>query len=316
MSREESQNDNLDEAFLLDETSSDSEDQSKSEETCFIDENATESFLLDSSSCSDNPEEIEEKLDSDFKEKSAATENIPLQGPRMRLFDKVQLDPSKDKDSPSTKVCSRSCRYNCSDFLRTLDADTLAKIKNLFNKSNLLETKNALLNHIKHQVNNMGKTGQAYFVHGSFLCIGAFCSLTDISRHISLKVLVDFKDGCETYVHGNFGIRKVTIKTEKFISWMKAFLYLYSQSDPEKQVQVLNHWLTKTQLYSMYCSDTTKSFQLAKSSFYQHIHNYFGPNRVDKSFPQVRGISNDLDLIVILRYITCELHTQFNFVEV
>ena len=52
-------------------------------------------------------------------------------------------------------------------------------------------------------------------------------------------------------------------------------------------MQVLNYWLTKTYLYSLYIKETTGE-KLAKSTFFEHIKTYFGPYREDKSLPQVR----------------------------
>ena len=45
--------------------------------------------------------------------------------------------------------------------------------------------------------------------------------------------------------------------------------------------------MTKTDLYSIYVKETSGD-TLAKSTFFEHINNYFGPYREDKSFPQVR----------------------------
>ena len=90
----------------------------------------------------------------------------------------------------------------------------------MFKKGSMLETKNRLLNHLKHQ-ETMGKATTSYFIFGTYLCTGAFCGLTKVSRHIALKVLGDFKEGTQNYIHGNYGICRVTLKTEKFIAWMK-----------------------------------------------------------------------------------------------
>ena len=78
----------------------------------------------------------------------------------------------------------------------------------MFSKGSMLETKNSLLNHLKHQ-EIMGKSTEVYFVFGTYLCLGKVCGLTKVSRHIALKVIDDFRDGTQNYIHANYGIRKV-----------------------------------------------------------------------------------------------------------
>ena len=68
---------------------------------------------------------------------------------------------------------------------------------------------------------------------------------------------------------------------------MRSFVDRYGQSAPDDNVQVLNHWLTKSLMHQIYQEETTEP-QLALKTFYQHFKQYFGANRVDKSDPQVR----------------------------
>ena len=72
-----------------------------------------------------------------------------------------------------------------------------------------------------------------------------------------------------------------------FIAWVKQFCDSYGQSAPDEDVTVLSHWLSKKVLYDMYLEETVGP-HLAQSTFYEHFKSYFGPNRVDRSLPQVR----------------------------
>ena len=102
------------------------------------------------------------------------------------------------------------------------------KIKSRFTDRELLDIKQKLLAHLQHQ-DIQGKETDRYYFQGTYLCLSVFCSLTRISRHVALKVLTDFAIGVYNYTHGNFGVRKPSLKTDKFTAWMKSFLYLYSQ---------------------------------------------------------------------------------------
>ena len=177
------------------------------------------SFLGDSSS-SDELEDTgskDSKVD-EFREVEA----------RIRSFPPLIQRPPANKMDNNMAVCSRECKDLCAEFVNQWSADIKEKVTNLFTDCGNLQSKEKLLAHLKHQ-ETLGKVSNKYYLYGSYLCLSVFCSVTKVSRHTALKVLADYKDGVTNYSHGNYGVRKASLKTDKFIAWMKSFTELYSQ---------------------------------------------------------------------------------------
>ena len=249
--------------YVLDESSDSRESQQdlpqsqvfggkENPDLCLEGTGAQSSFVLDeSSNTSEDLDITEENRGSKVNE--ADSEGIEPRfqiKPRVRMFSPTKsYSPSDFVNSKEEMVsCSRNCKYNCSKVIgEKWDVVTQRKVSTMFSKESLLKSKEALLNHLKHQ-ERFGKNTSDIYIFGTYLCAGAFCSLSKLSRHVVLKVLEDYSAGVENYVHGNFGIRKISFATEKFKSWMKSYIEVYSQSDPDKQVQVLSYWLTKTKV--------------------------------------------------------------------
>ena len=194
----------------------------------------------------------------------------------------------KSSAVPETHVrengCSPTCLNGCSG---VADAWNPENIKSMFSGARLFWRKNKLIKHLAAQ-GNIGLSTDGYIIQSHKLCVKYMSVLTGISEYILHLVLKDYLHGISHYQHGNRGkFKQPSVATITFIGWFKQFLSLYGQDAPDQQLTVLPYWLKGKALYKIYIEEVSKP-RIALRTFYQHLDTYFGPQRIDHSFPRVK----------------------------
>jgi hypothetical protein len=184
-------------------------------------------------------------------------------------------------------LCSSSCSSQCFKFCESWSSEDLTGVKEGLKSEQLWMTKNKLINHLAAQ-SRIGVSSDEYMIKGHVFCIKFLSFMTGISDYILSKVIEDYGKGVRVYNHGNAGVMKQqTMATTQFICWFKEFLVINGQSSPEDEVVILAHWMNETALFRIYVDEVCEP-RIALSTFYQHIKNFFGPDRIDQSLPCVR----------------------------
>ena len=201
-------------------------------------------------------------------------------------------------------ICSKFCYRQCSNFVSTLEEEQRKVMSEHFRGPKKLDIKTKLLEHIKSQA-VLGKDSSSYTYWSHSFCVAAFSKVTGISKYLLVKVLTDFRDGVQRYIHGSSETPRRSLAQLNFISWMISYSELHGQADPEKMTTVLPAFLNKAALFKIYQAEAPQP-QLKSSSFYNLMRKAFGVNRVDKSLPHIRiskysshsKVSLDLYLII------------------
>ena len=178
------------------------------------------------------------------------------------------------------------CNERCSDLFESLSDAEKEEISTTFACEKKMEKRNKLLQHVRSQ-GNLAVNTDKFSWKGASYCNVTFARAVNSSVFILDDILKSNKIGVKEFIHGNQGVSKFSLPRTKFIVWMRSFLLKYAQSAPDSEVQVLNHWLTKTAMFQIYRKETTPP-QIAEKTFYDYMKTYFGPNRIDKSEPQIR----------------------------
>ena len=192
----------------------------------------------------------------------------------------------EDISSAEEVYCSKYCNRKCGVVFDAFKEGDKFRIQTMFSSEKYLDAKRKLLAHLISQ-HDCGLNMDSYWINNHSFCLPFLCKETGISVFLLKSVLSDFWSGIRIYSHGNAGVVKIKASTSMFIAWVKQFCDSYGQSAPDEDVTVLSHWLSKKVLYDMYLEETVGP-HLAQSTFYEHFKSYFGPNRVDRSLPQVR----------------------------
>ena len=182
--------------------------------------------------------------------------------------------------------CSKQCNSKCGMVYKNFKDLEKSRLQALFSSDKSIDTKRKLLAHLKSQ-QDCGLGCETYQINNHAFCLTFLAKVSGTSVFILRSVLSDFWTGVKMYTHGNSGILRSKSSSNMFVAWLKQFCQTYGQSAPDEDVTVLSYWLNKKLLYNMYLEETTGP-HLSKSTFYENFKSYFGPNRVDKSLPQVR----------------------------
>ena len=182
--------------------------------------------------------------------------------------------------------CSKACSGKCGEVFNTFKDFEKIRLQTMFSSERTIDTKSKLLSHLISQ-QDCGLSCDSYQINSHSFCLGFLSKETGISLFLLRSVLTDFWKGVKMYSHGNKGVIRSKAPTSMFIAWFKQFCATYGQSAPDEDVTVLSHWLNKKVLYDLYLEETVGP-HLAQSTFYESFKNYFGPQRIDRSLPQVR----------------------------
>ena len=184
-------------------------------------------------------------------------------------------------------LCAISCSNECHKIPSTWSNGDVEFVRQLFSGDKILSKKNKLIGHLEAQ-GNIGISTDSYTIKGHMFCLKYLSNLTGISDYLLRTVQVDYWQGIRHYEHGNTGILKnQSMATMTFICWFKQFVSLYGQSAPDDHVTVLSYWLKGKALYTIYVEEVPLP-HIALTTFYQHMKTYFGPRRIDQTFPCVR----------------------------
>ena len=187
----------------------------------------------------------------------------------------------------TSRHCSLVCRNNCQTISQTWSSEDLLSVESMFSGERLLTRKNKLISHLVAQ-GNIGTTTDGYVVKSQVFCLKYMSFLTGLSEYLLRKVMEDYWRGIRFYEHGNRGIvKQPSIATVRFVSWFKQFLSLYGQAAPDEQLTILPYWLKGKVLYKMYTEEVSQP-RIALPTFYKYLKTFFGPQRIDQSFPCVR----------------------------
>ena len=232
-------------------------------------------------------------------ERRVKEENIPVNEPESFVMEESSEEEKEEEEDHITQfwksgevpeshvrenVCSQTCLNSCPGVADAWDPE---KIKSMFSGGRLFWRKNKLIKHLAAQ-GNIGLSTDGYIIQSHKLCVKYMSFLTSISEYILRLVLKDYLHGIRHYQHGNRGkFKQPSMATITFIGWFKQFLSLYGQDAPDQQLTVLPYWLKGKALYKIYVEEVTKP-RVALRTFYQHLDTYFGPQRIDHSFPRVK----------------------------
>ena len=194
---------------------------------------------------------------------------------------------SLSRSIPRVNLCSSLCRNDCHKLPQSWKDDDIQHVKTMFSGEKLLTKKNKLISHLEAQ-GNIGVPTDSYVIKSHEFCLKFMSFLTGISEYILRTVLQDYQQGIRHYEHGNKGIiKQQSFATLGFICWFKQFLSLYGQSAPDDHLTILSYWLKGKVLYNIYVEEVPKP-RIALTTFYKHLVTYFGPHRIDQTFPCVR----------------------------
>ena len=183
-------------------------------------------------------------------------------------------------------TCSKICGGQCRLVFRGFTEDEKTRMQTMFKSEKSIDTKKKLLAHLQSQL-DCGLSTDGYQFNNHTFCCNFLEYQLNISMFILKSVLKDFWMGYKFYDHGNAGVLKTKASTSMFIAWLKQFSECYGQYAPDSNITVLSYWLNKKVLYDMYLDETVGP-HLKQSTFYESFKTFFGPNRQDKSLPQVR----------------------------
>ena len=183
-------------------------------------------------------------------------------------------------------ICSKNCGGQCGQVYRSFTENEKLRMQTMFKSEKSLDTKRKLLAHLQCQLDCGLNTDGYHLINHTFCCTFLEYQI-NISKFILNSVLNDFWKGYKFYDHGNAGVMKTKASTSMFIAWLKQFSESYGQYAPDSNITVLSYWLNKKVLYDMYIDETVGP-HLKPSTFYESFKTFFGPNRQDKSLPQVR----------------------------
>ena len=186
----------------------------------------------------------------------------------------------------SSSRCGKFCHAYCQTVYESWNPIQKVNLKALFEGDRSMDVKTSLLSHLRSQETH-GLSTDGYHINRHTFCCSFLAYITGRSFFILKSVLEDFWRGVKIYEHGNAGIVKVKPASSVFIAWMKEFGECFGQAAPDENVTILSYWLSKKVLFDMYLNETVGP-HLRQSTFYENFKTFFGPNRQDKSLPQIR----------------------------
>ena len=216
--------------------------------------------------------------------------------------------------------CSARCTMNCDRVSIEWSSDDINCVRAMFQSERNVHRKNKLISHLTAQ-GNIGSPTDTYVIKSQRFCLKNLSFLTGISEFVLKKVLEDYWRGIRHYEHGSQGIfKQPSVATIRFIGWFKQFLLLYGQSAPDEELIILPYWLRGKVLYKMYCDEVSKP-RIALPTFYRYLKTYFGPQRIDKSYPCIRiskySSHSVCDVCVTLNFNLklCKTEAELNLVK-
>ena len=218
--------------------------------------------------------EIQESMESGAKVEAVSRVNQDRGGNMKRKVFKL-TEPRPLLINQVTRPAVKCCLNNCRTNLEKETDEEREAMKGRFKASKQIETKNHLLQHLQAQ-HNLGLDTEKFNGNGAFYCNSTFSQAVGVSTYILGEALAGQKEQVQCFVHGNNHMIKFSVKTSKFKAWFKTFLEKYSQSDPEKKVQVIAAWLKKVQMYEMFKAETTSPYlRLQGCIYFQNSSNFF-----------------------------------------
>ena len=250
--------------------------------------NAVNSQEFEITDCADFENISEENSESnDEGEESASSFQSQqfVNAVSSKQFENVGHFLSKSSKA-SSEFCSQSCCNRCAQTIDSWGVNEHEEVKKKFEANNAKHLRQLLMDQLKAQ-EAMGISTSNFSVRGQAFCSSFFANLIGKSNYLIRKTLKNFNRGFETVSHGNEGVVKYIPSTVQATCWIKNFAEAYGQHSPEQNVMVLNHWLNKGALFSMYKADTVDS-PVSQSLFYKLFKTVFGHKREDKTLPCVR----------------------------
>ena len=244
-------------------------------------------FSLDDSCTTSDSDSSDDMMGSEDDDSIEPFKNVKRKGVKHFAWHGKPGNTLESFMSNTSKIsspCAQNCIEKCHEKFTT---EKREQIKEAMLKETKSETKQAILNYLKQQeIFDLGTV--KYHIGTNPVCIRYLSSFTNISEYIFKKVLKDFSNGVQQYVHFKTGDKQDSLKTVTFISWFENYYDLIGDKSPTHNRVDLPSYIKKIAIYNEYREQVKEADAISESQFYYLLKYRYGSEREDKRIPHIR----------------------------